>query len=212
MLEAVRQVLVVIDGNRGAVLLEHVNALLHEFVARVEDLPLLVPFVVAVLADDHHRIHGELVSAAPQCVRNRGVDLKVEFLRARSALIAVRLLIDVERDHFHIRLVPRTVARVADKKAVNQVLGVREISIYGGDNCDSLHNSPTSLTQRQPLSRSNRSKGEREKRRSYNFFAPFSPFLLLALGTEAAGQCVSHQVGRKSRSYVRQNVDCFVGW
>ena len=42
LLEAVGEVLVVVDRHGAAVFLEYVHALLEELIARVEDLPLLV--------------------------------------------------------------------------------------------------------------------------------------------------------------------------
>jgi len=139
VLEAVRQVFIVVNGNRHTVLLEDVHALLDELASRIEHLSLLVPLVVAVFADHQHRIDRELAAAAPKRLRDRWIDLEVEFLRARGALVSFRLLIDVERDHFHIRLVPRSVARIADQESIAYVLRVREVSVDGRDDGYAFH-------------------------------------------------------------------------
>ena len=109
LLEAVRQVLVVEERNRHAVLLEHLDALLDELVSRIELLPLLVSRVLPVLSDDQDGVHGELAAAAAQRLRDRGIHRKPELLGPRRALVAVRLLVHVERHDLHVRLVPGAV-------------------------------------------------------------------------------------------------------
>ena len=79
-LEAVGEVLVVVDRNGAAVLFEDLDALLEEFVARIEDLALLVARIVAVLADDQHGIDGQFVAAAAQRLGDGRIDLEAELL------------------------------------------------------------------------------------------------------------------------------------
>jgi hypothetical protein len=139
VLETVGQVLVVIERNGDAVLLEHRNTLLDELVPRIQNLTLVVPLVVSMFANYEYGIDRELAPAAAQRLRDRRIHLKVEFLRARRALVTVRLLIDVERHDFHVRLVPRTISRVADQKSVADMLRVRKVAVDRGDNCNSFH-------------------------------------------------------------------------
>ena len=48
---------------------EHLHDLLEELVARIVRLPLLVARVLAVLADQHHAVDGQLAAAAASALR-----------------------------------------------------------------------------------------------------------------------------------------------
>ena len=95
--EAVREVLVVEDRNGPAIGLENVDHLPEELVARVENLPLLVVRIVAVLADDQDPIDGELRASATQGLGDCRVHLEAEAPGSLGALIVGGLLVHVER-------------------------------------------------------------------------------------------------------------------
>ena len=130
--------LVVVERNGNTVFLEHVDALLHEVVPRIEHLPLLVSRVLAVFSDDQNRVHGEPAATAPQRLGNRRVHRESEFLCPGRALVSLRLLVDVERHHLHVRLVPRPVPRISHQEPVPDVLRVRQVAIHRRDDGDSF--------------------------------------------------------------------------
>ena len=78
--------LVVEDRHAAAVGLEHFDALLEELVARVLNLPLGVDRIVAMLADDHDAVDGQLIAAAAKRLGDRRIDLEAELFGARSSL------------------------------------------------------------------------------------------------------------------------------
>src|SRR5947207_1051542 len=90
LFEAVGQVFVVVDRDYAAVLLEDFYTLFEKLVARVKDLTLFILGIIAVLADDEHGVHGELVAAATQRLGDGGIHRETEFLCALGALIALR--------------------------------------------------------------------------------------------------------------------------
>ncbi len=86
---------VVVDRDGSPVFLEHLDVLLKELVARVENLAFVVPRVVPVLDDAQDCIDREFVAAASQCFSDRRVNLEAELLCALLAEIAFRLLVDI---------------------------------------------------------------------------------------------------------------------
>ena len=91
-----------------------------------------------MLANDQDGVHRQFVAAATQRLRDSGIHLEAELLRPLGALVALRLLVHVQRDHFHVRPVPGAVVGVSHQEAVAHVLRVGEIAIDGGDDCDSF--------------------------------------------------------------------------
>ena len=67
-----------------------------------------------------------------------GVDLEAELAGALGAEVAFGLLVHVERDDLHVRLVPGAAVRIADQEAVAYVLAVRQIAVNGRDDGDAL--------------------------------------------------------------------------
>ena len=78
-----------------------------------------------MLSDDEHRVHGQLVAAATQRLGDGGVDGESEFLAALGALIALGLLVHVERHDLHIGTMPLAGVRIADKEPIGHMLRVR---------------------------------------------------------------------------------------
>ena len=132
VVEAVGEVLVVVDRHRPPVGLEDGHALLEHLVPRVELLAQLVVRVLAVLADDQHPVHGQLTAAAAQGLGHRGVHLEAELPRPVRALIALGGLVDVEGDDPPRGTAPFALVRIADEKAVGEVLGVGQVAVDGG--------------------------------------------------------------------------------
>src|SRR5207244_8256879 len=98
--------LIVENRDCLAVFPEDLDNLLEKRIARIERLSQLIARVVAVLADDEHRVHIEPLAAAPQCLGYTGIDLEAELRRAFQAQVSRRSLIDVERHDVEAGLVP----------------------------------------------------------------------------------------------------------
>src|SRR5262249_61987316 len=94
------------ERGRAAVAGEHLGRLLEQLIAWVLDLAELVAGVLAVFADQEHRIDRELVPSAPQRRRDAGIDGEPELFFPGSAQVAVRGLIDIRGDDLDRRAVP----------------------------------------------------------------------------------------------------------
>src|SRR5262249_50291686 len=127
------QVLVVKDRRRAAVLAEDVHHLPEELVARVLLLPQLVPRIVAVFADDQHRVHGQPSAPAAQGLGDARVDGEAELLGALPAEVIARRLIDIGRDALEGGPVPPALYGVAVQEAFGHVPGVRALAPLRGD-------------------------------------------------------------------------------
>lgn len=131
--------MLVVEQRGGAlVLLEHLDHLFEELVPRVLDLPDLVLLVLAVLADDEDRIDRECLAAAPQRLRNGGVDLESELLRPVGTQVVLRDLIDVGGHDLDVRAVPLPLDRVAVEEPLGHVPGVTAVRPDGGDDRELL--------------------------------------------------------------------------
>src|SRR6188474_2252506 len=125
--------LVVVNRNDAAILFEHLDTLFEKFVARVEDLPLFILRIITVLSDEEYGVHCQLIAAATQGLRDGGIDRETEFLRAFGALVALRLLVHVQRHHLHVGTMPLASDRIADQEPVRHMLRVRQVAIDGSD-------------------------------------------------------------------------------
>ena len=120
------EMLVVEDRHGAAARPKDLHDLLEEFVARILRLALLVLRIVAVLADQHHAVHGQFAAAERQRFGDGRIDLHAGRRAARSRLrSSLSDLVDVERHQIHGRMMMRAVPAVAVEKAVDDVLGVR---------------------------------------------------------------------------------------
>src|SRR5262249_25007428 len=81
--------------------------------------------IVAVLADDEHRIHRQFVAPAAQGLGDRRIDLEAKLPSALPSQVVFRSLIDVGRDHVERRSVPLPVTRVTREETLAHVPGVR---------------------------------------------------------------------------------------
>ena len=114
-------------GTRPPLLLEDLDRLLEELVARIENLPLFIPGVIAMFPDDHDAIDCQMIAATPQGFGDGGIDREAMLGSPLAAQVAVGTLIDVQRDNLQRRLVPLAVPRVSHQEAVSHVLRVGQI-------------------------------------------------------------------------------------
>src|SRR5438309_2078155 len=105
--------MLVIEDRRGSpILLEHLDRLPEELVARIEFLPDFVVRIIAVLADDEHGVDRQTVAAAAQRLRDSGINLEAELLSPQTTQIVLRRLIDVSRNDFEWRMMPLAAHRI----------------------------------------------------------------------------------------------------
>src|SRR5208337_3153686 len=105
---------------------EHLDNLLEEFVARIEGLSPGIAGIISVLADEQDASDGQLSGPPGQGLGDRGVDRQARMARgALQAQITPRLLVHVERDDVHRRLVMPALPAVAVEEAVDDSLTVR---------------------------------------------------------------------------------------
>ena len=71
--------MLVIENRDGpAVLLENPGCLAKELIAWIKDLPLFVPGIIAVFADDQYGVDGQFLAAAAERLGNRRIDLEAK--------------------------------------------------------------------------------------------------------------------------------------
>ena len=96
------EVLVVEHGHGAVARPEHLDDLLEELVARIARLALFVARVLAVLADQHHAVNGELAAAAGQGLRDGRIDFHGgESGRAVAAQVVAADLVYIEGNQIH---------------------------------------------------------------------------------------------------------------
>ena len=151
-LETVGKGLIVVYRNRPPAGLKHFRHLVEELVTGIEDLPLLVARILAVLANNQDRIDGQPGPAATHRPGDRRVYLEAEIPGAIPAQIVGRLLIDVHGNHLGIGLVPLARERIPHDEPVPDMLRVRLEPENGGDDSDAFRPHPR-LRQRRNGSR-----------------------------------------------------------
>ena len=134
-----REMLVVEDRHAAAARLEDLDDLLEELVARVERLALLVSRIVAVLADDDDAIDGQAPAAERQGLGDRRVELQVVPLRRARGPGRLRGIDRCRRDATSTSgAMPVAVPAVAQRQAIEKVLGVRVRADLGAEEGDLL--------------------------------------------------------------------------
>ncbi len=141
--EGVGQVLVIEHRHALSGLAEDGGDLFHQLQARIEDLPLVVARVVAVLGDEQDSLDGQFSAVGqrlgdPACSRRRGIALEArhadaEILGDIARQVVLRRLIDVQRVDVvtgYVQLPPRG---VAVEEPAGDVVGVRQRPIYRGE-------------------------------------------------------------------------------
>lgn len=92
--------------------------------ARVELLSLFIAGIAAMLRDDDHTVHRELVATQGERFGDGGIELQAVALNALLREITLRELIDVNRGDFESRFLPLATPPVTERQAVEKVLGV----------------------------------------------------------------------------------------
>src|SRR5438270_13177618 len=118
--------LVVKDRNALARLAKDGNDLLHHFDAGIEDLSLVVAWIVAVFAYEKHPVHGKFVRPVRQGVGDRPGQPKVKILCHAARQIIVRRLVHIHGADVTMRYVETAVARVALNEAPGNVIAMRQ--------------------------------------------------------------------------------------
>jgi hypothetical protein len=103
-------------GHRLARVLKDLDDLSVEFIAWIEFLSLLVPWIVAVLANEHDTIHNQLVRALRQRLADRVDDGKAVLCRFVAAHVIVRDLVGVHRHHLQAGHLPLAIEVVAGEQ------------------------------------------------------------------------------------------------
>ena len=112
--------------------------LLEKFEARILGLPLLVLWIVAMLANDDDSVHRERVASTTQRLRDRGINLEAMLGCSRLAEITLWSLVDIQRDDLDPWLMPCSLPWIADEESVAHMLSVRQIFPDGRNDCDAL--------------------------------------------------------------------------
>ena len=99
----VGEVLVAEHRNRTPAFGENAGDLFEEVSARVHVAPPLVPRVVAVLANQQHRVHAQGVAPGVQRPADTRVHGHAELFRYRQADICLEDVVDVQGDHVDLR-------------------------------------------------------------------------------------------------------------
>ncbi len=67
-------------GTRATVTLKNPGDLAKELMTRIENLPFLVPGIIAVFPDDQDGVDGQLPATATECLGNLGIDLEAKIV------------------------------------------------------------------------------------------------------------------------------------
>ena len=89
-----------------------------------------------MLADDEDAVDGQVIAAAAQGFGDGRIQAEAELAGAVGTLVTGRALVDVHGDNMDVRIMPHPLVRVTDQEAVDEMLGVREVGIDGGDDGD----------------------------------------------------------------------------
>ena len=90
-----------------------------------------------MLTDNQNRIAREALAAAAESFRNGGIHAEAELFRAFLAQVTFRLLVDVQRNDFDVRLMPFAAVWISNQKSIADVLPMREVPVNGGNDRDS---------------------------------------------------------------------------
>src|SRR5262245_49821557 len=119
---------VVEHGDAPATLPEHAHRFLEKFVARIERLALFVFWIPAVFADNEHGINREPRLSQCESLCDSRINLHAMPRLTVAAEVALRELIDVQRDQIHRRTIMAPLPAVPLEKAVDEMLRVRQLS------------------------------------------------------------------------------------
>src|SRR5690606_3719594 len=132
---------------------------LEPLVARIERLALLVFRILSVLGDDDDAVDGKLARPERERVGDRVEAAQRMSLDAPSREVPFRALVDVDGGDLDARLLPLPAPAVAERHAIEEVLGVRMRAHLGAEERDLL------LPRRALLCACAAKKGRRDARR-----------------------------------------------
>ena len=113
---------------------EDLDDLFEEVVARILDLSLFVPRIVAVLADEDDAVNGQFVAAEREGLGDGLAELHGRVAReALPAEVGLAHLVHVKRHKIHRGIMVRAVPAVAIEKTVDNVLRMRVLEVDGDD-------------------------------------------------------------------------------
>src|SRR5258707_9088288 len=125
---------VVEHGSGASVLAKNLGDLFEEFVARIFGLAPFAFGIIAVLSDDEHGVHRQLLSAAAQRLRHSRINRETKFFGALTAQVAFGKLIHVSRDNVERWTMPGAVSRITDEEAFAHVPGMGKEAPFRRDN------------------------------------------------------------------------------
>ena len=129
------QVLVGVDGHHTAQSFEGPRDRLEEPAARVEVLPLVVPGILAVLADAQHAVNRDPARAQRDRLLDRGDDRDLVLRRQPPAQVALGRLVEVQGGQLQRGAGP-AVAPPAFEDAGDQDVGVQVAVVFRDDGRD----------------------------------------------------------------------------
>src|SRR5208337_885066 len=91
-----------------------------------------------MLSDDQDRIDRQVLAPTAQSLGDGGINLEAEFAGPLAALVAVRFLVHVKRDHLDVRFVPGAGVGIADEKSIANMLRMRKVPVNGSDDGKAL--------------------------------------------------------------------------
>jgi hypothetical protein len=133
-------VLVIEDGHAASARLENLHDLFEELVTWIQRLTFFVLRVLAMLADDHDAVDRQPAGAHRQRFRDAREERHVETLRgsAGQVVLALGKLIDVHRHEIDLGPAPAAVPSVAEREAIEEMLGVRQRPDHRAEQSDLL--------------------------------------------------------------------------
>ena len=139
---AVGKMLVAEDRDALAGRPKDIGNLEEQLIAGIKMLALLVPGIVAMLADQQYAIDGKPLAAKRQGFPDRGIDRDMVLLGHLAAHVVFRHLRRIHRHDFRAR--PRRLAVLAKAFQIfaDNHIGMRVVPVFGHDGGDTLGLAP----------------------------------------------------------------------
>ena len=100
-ISAVREMLVIKEGDKTSGAFHDSDGLVKEFLAGVHLLSPFIERIIPMLSDRQHGIDGQFLAAQAKCLVDRLKQRNFEALRDLSCHVIVRKLVGIKRDHVH---------------------------------------------------------------------------------------------------------------
>ena len=124
------------SGTKRPARLHRRNALIEELLARIEMLAEFVERIVAVLADQQHRVDAEILAADAHRFVDRLKERNLKPLRNVAGHVVLRELIGVERHDIAAGIDQLAVEQVRLEEVFENVVGMRPKPQLGEDRGD----------------------------------------------------------------------------